>query len=262
MRKISTYVIAVHCAIILWMAWLGFHEKPHKKARLVVKSVSPKQTVAQVRPSPAPVAAAPSPPQTKPIAPPAAPVVAAAPPAPAPVVAAAPKQAAAPKKSSNLQATTPQKKKPAAAPAPAPKPQPRAPAISNELLKQIEQSLAKLEQAPAQPSAPKVSSKKSALSVPVLTIDHADGSDGDESYESDLITSLHNQLNLPEYGEVKMKLTLQNNGTCVKIQVVRAQSVKNRRYLEEQLPKLRLPPFAGALAAKKELTFVMTFCNE
>lgn len=269
MRKISTIVIAVHFAILLVMAWMSSHVVEHKKARLVVHTVTPAPKVTQKRQTPI-AAAKPTP---APIAPP-APVQAAAKPAPAPQkpIQPAPVQAAAkpapasqePTKpvaqKKGLQASTPKKT------APAPKPKAKEPngppAEAVELLKQLEQSLAKIEepQTAAAPSAP--ARKRSNFSVPTLKIDHADDEIGDVGYEGQLISYLYNTLSLPEFGDVKMKLTLQNNGICVKIQVIRAQSAKNRRYLEEQLPKLRLPPFTGMLASKKEQTFVVTFCNE
>lgn len=258
MRKISTFVIAIHCAIILWMAWIGFHTKEIKKTRLVIRTVSAAPKVTQKQSTP--IAAAKS---AATVAPP-APVQAAAKPAPAQSppkpVAVAPQPAKPLPQKKGLQTSTPKKNPPAKPKTPEPS---APPAATVELLKQLEQSLAKMEQPQAStPSSP--AKKQSAFSAPTLKIDHlvGDEEEGDAGYESQLITFLHNSLNLPEFGEVKMKLTLQNNGTCVKMQVIRAQSAKNRRYLEEQLPKLRLPSFIGMLASKKEQTFVVTFCNE
>lgn len=242
MRKTSSIVIAIHCALILWMTLFSTQTKPEKKARLIVKTVTPHEKKL-LAPRSTPIAAQAPAAESKPVSMP----VAAPQAAPSPVPTVSP---ASPKKVQT----------------PSPKPAPVKPVQSKprppiELLKQLEQSLAKLEKAELPPPVP--AKKRNAFSVPTLKIDHQlNEEEGDVGYESELIGALYNQLHLPEFGEVKMKLTLQNNGTFVKMQVIRAQSLRNRRYLEEELPKLRMPRFIGALTNKKEETFILTFCNE
>lgn len=253
MRKISSIVIAIHCLAIIWMAWMGYQVKETKKARIVVhQTKSAPKIIAP--PKQTPIAAA-APTQVEPPKP--TPVKSPPKQTPTPTPVATPIQTPpkpAPQKK-GIQAAAPKKNPP-----PKPSQPPGPPPAAAALLKQLEESLAKIEQQPQTPAI-----ERSKFSAPILKIDQVieDGEErGDGGYEAELISFLHHSLNLPEFGEVKMKLTLQNNGTCVKIQVIRAQSAKNRRYLEEQLPKLRLPPFVGLLASKKEQTFVMTFCNE
>lgn len=137
-----------------------------------------------------------------------------------------------------------------------PKTPSKKPAIPIELLQQLDRSLAKIEQAP-KIERPLV---KSSPSLPTLKIDHFGGEDSE--YESELIHFLRGQLSLPEVGEVQMKLSLQNNGAFVKMEIVRTQSVKNRDYLQAVLPTLSFPLFMGMLAKTKEETFVITFSNE
>lgn len=76
------------------------------------------------------------------------------------------------------------------------------------------------------------------------------------SFEEQLVSYLHEALHLPEMGEVKIELTLQKNGSVEKIVVLHAESLKNKAYLEKNLPLLRFP-----YLEKKE-TLVFTFCNE
>jgi hypothetical protein len=76
------------------------------------------------------------------------------------------------------------------------------------------------------------------------------------SFEEQLVSYLHEALHLPELGEVKIELTLQKNGTVEKMVVLHAESLKNKTYLEKNLPLLRFP-----YLEKKE-TLVFTFCNE
>jgi hypothetical protein len=75
--------------------------------------------------------------------------------------------------------------------------------------------------------------------------------------EETLASFLHGALNLPEFGEVKIALTLRNDGSVEKVVVLFAESKKNRAYLEDHLPKLQFP-----LKLEKGKTFTLTFCNE
>lgn len=78
-----------------------------------------------------------------------------------------------------------------------------------------------------------------------------------ESYQDTLVSYLHQSLNLPEYGEVKIALTLRDDGSVAKVVVLKAESVKNKEYLEKNLPLLKFPRPEG-----KEHVFVLTFINE
>ncbi len=136
-------------------------------------------------------------------------------------------------------------------------PQPRA-KISDALLKELEESIAKIENN----SDKSIASKKTTAPPITLQIDRLNGQEANhEQQENDytaiLIDYLHHSLSLPEYGEVKIQLSLREDGSVAKVIVLKAQNEKNRRYLENNLPHLRFPSFKG-----KEQTFVLTFCNE
>lgn len=81
-------------------------------------------------------------------------------------------------------------------------------------------------------------------------------------YTQSLMQTLHHSLTLPEFGEVKIQLTLHQDGRVVKVIVMHAESRQNREYLEKNLPYLQFPSFTGDLSSKKESTFILTFCNE
>ena len=78
-----------------------------------------------------------------------------------------------------------------------------------------------------------------------------------ETAEETLVSFLHASLNLPEFGEVKIQLTVKKDGTVTHLVVLQAESKKNKAYLEEHLPRLQLP-----LELEQEKTFTLTFCNE
>jgi outer membrane biosynthesis protein TonB len=233
-KKICLAVLSVHLSFVLWT--LFFHVAPPKRLmpkHLTVKTFSPKvQTVATVA-SPAPKK----------------------PPAPAPKKPPAPR---APAK--KLQAPPPvvvkrppvMDKKPAAV-AQKPKKSP----IPQELLQELEESIAKIDEKRdklyrrKEPEAP--------AAIEILRIDalEIEKNTSDLSYAETLVVHLKQTLNLPDYGEVKIQLTLGRDGSVEKLVIVKSESDKNKRYLEDHLPRLKFPSLN-----KDTHTFVLTFCNE
>jgi len=144
-------------------------------------------------------------------------------------------------------------------------PPPRA-KISDSLLKELEESIAKIENKSDKTTITKKTSSQSRAATPIaLQIDinaEGDTDSKQQSYTDTLIGHLHQSLSLPDYGEVKIQLSLRQDGTVAKVIVLRAKNEKNRQYLEKHLPRLQFPRFDGAWANKKEHTFVLTFCNE
>ena len=133
--------------------------------------------------------------------------------------------------------------------------------ISDQLKKDLAESIAKIEG--KKQSAPAAQRSHSQALAPIrLQIDTSSNADSDADYPNLMIGYLHQSLHLPEFGEVKIQLTLHQDGHVVKLVVLNAESDKNKRYLEGNLSHLRFPSFSGSLAQKKEHTFILTFCNE
>ena len=236
-KKICLAVLSIHFSFVLWT--LLFHAAPPKALKpkhLTVKTFSPKvQTVAAA--APAPVAA------VRKKAPPPAPVkktpaAAKKPQAPAPVVKRPPLA----------------DKKPAAAPIPQ---KPKKTSVPQELLQELEESIAKIDE-----KRDKLYRRKkleAPAAIEVLKIDALDTekNTSDLSYAETLVVHLKQTLNLPDYGEVKIQLTLGKDGSVEKVVVVKSESEKNKRYLEDHLPRLKFPSLNRDMH-----TFVLTFCNE
>ena len=148
-----------------------------------------------------------------------------------------------------------------------PPPQNRA-KISDSLLKELEEGIAKMENK----SDPKAVAKKAtfpnktlaplSLQIDIPSNQLQNFEDGQSDYKDILVQHLHQSLSLPDYGEVKIQLSLRQDGTVVKVNVLKTQSEKNKQYLENNLLRLKLPRFDGTYADKKEYTFILTFCNE
>lgn len=254
--------------MVLFLSPASFKKKEHK--HLFVRTV-----VSQPQPKVAAVQKVPQRPHSTPKA--------------APTSAPAPKKrpdAAKPEiKKQIAPAPTPQKK-PAIAKEPAiadkkltpvkqqtPSPQKTSPPpprakISDSLLKELEESIAKIENKSDKTAVSKKMSTPSPATAPMtLQIDinpesNTESNSMQESYTDTLIGYLHQSLSLPDYGEVKIQLSLRQDGTVAKVIVLKAKNEKNRQYLESNLPRLLFPRFDGAWASKKEHTFVLTFCNE
>lgn len=74
--------------------------------------------------------------------------------------------------------------------------------------------------------------------------------------EEALVSFLHGSLNLPDFGEVTIRLTVKKDGSVAQISVVKAESPKNEAYLKKNLPLLKFP-----LILHEERTFKLTFHN-
>ncbi len=233
-KKVVSIVISFH---VLFIAFLLFTPQ-----RVPVKRMSHVK-VRMVRP----VTAVRTPPAKKVSAPAAS--------TPAPAVATPPQK----KPPQQTQKPKPTAKKPAVAAAkpsnkpaviekgkPVKKAPPKKKEPPAEIWNEIDQALAKIEQK----SYPV---PKQSLNLPLLQEEEV----GDDSAVSQLMGFLHDTLNLPEMGEVKMEITVRKDGSIAKVVVLRAESQKNKLYLQENLPRLQLP-----MRFDEEKTWILTFCNE
>lgn len=84
----------------------------------------------------------------------------------------------------------------------------------------------------------------------------------ERSYHQELISRLKLQLKLPDYGDVKVKLTLERSGRVVKVAVVNAESAKNREYIEKKLPSMTYPSFGTNFPDHSQYTFVLILGND
>lgn len=84
----------------------------------------------------------------------------------------------------------------------------------------------------------------------------------ERSYHQELISRLKLQLKLPDYGEVKVKLTLERSGHVAKVSVIAAESSKNRAYIEKKLPDMNYPSFGSNFPEHSQYTFVLVLSND
>ncbi|MGA8164475.1 MAG: hypothetical protein WB791_05550 [Waddliaceae bacterium] len=81
-------------------------------------------------------------------------------------------------------------------------------------------------------------------------------------YEKMLAYHLRQMLRLPEFGEVKVKLTLNWKGDVVSAVVIETASMLNSKYVKKTLPSLRFPPFGLHFYGEEEHAFLVTLTND
>lgn len=226
-KKITLFVISIHLFFIAFLLFAPPQKTPPPKKPIAIRTALPIKKV-----TPRPVAAK-TPPKTKPAPPP-------------------PPKKSAPAKTSP-QAPPQKKTVPSKKPVAKENPKPPKKSVPAKIENKVQEPLAKIEE--------KVYRRPQLqLDVPKLENIPLEPAPIDEekvSVEESLVSFLHASLNLPEFGEVKIQLTIKKDGTVARLVVVETESKKNKAYLEQHLPKLRLP-----LGLEQEKTFTLTFCNE
>ncbi len=84
----------------------------------------------------------------------------------------------------------------------------------------------------------------------------------EDGYRHGLVQRIQNNLTLPEQGEVQLKLTLDRGGKVKKVLVTKAQSERNRVYIEARLADLQFPDFGVLFKNQKEYTFLLSLTHD
>jgi hypothetical protein len=146
-----------------------------------------------------------------------------------------------------------------------------AKAKRRELLASAQKSIAKIERThdklgPSQTSlgtAPAVPRPIESLQIETILGEKKQQLTPQEiGYHEELASRLKLLLRLPEFGEVKIKLTLERSGRFVKVVIVSAESASNRKYIEKTLPALKFPSFGNNFNDLDQYTFVIALSNE
>lgn len=116
----------------------------------------------------------------------------------------------------------------------------------------------------ARESLSKVKSQKSSILKDLVKIEsmNIDSSADESSYYGLLTSKLRSSLQLPEMGQVKISLTLDQTGKVIKVQSLGSKSPLNVIYIESNVPSISFPPFGKSFGNEKEHTFIITFTNE
>lgn len=81
------------------------------------------------------------------------------------------------------------------------------------------------------------------------------------TYIEELSHRLQLYLQLPEYGEVTISLTLLRSGKLIENKILKSESTKNSLYVAKNLPKISFPPFGRNFNGEKQHTFSIQLKN-
>ena len=102
-----------------------------------------------------------------------------------------------------------------------------------------------------------------SLHIDTLTFDSSESLSIKElAYRDELAVRLKLLLKLPEYGEIKLKLTVDRSGQVTAVKILSAESSANKKYIEKTLPKLKMPPFGNNFGSASTNVFTITMSNE
>lgn len=82
------------------------------------------------------------------------------------------------------------------------------------------------------------------------------------SYRDEVAQILHGALRLPEYGSIKIELTISKSGKVEKVMILSSESSKNKQYIEQKVPGLHFPSFGSRFQECPQCTFSITLKNE
>jgi colicin import membrane protein len=236
-------------------------EKPAEKKELAI----PKKVENQADPAPKKTPAAPKPtPQKKPAAAPKT--------TPAPVQKTTANEPKKPAKEAKKESPPPPPPKPAVKEPPKPSAEElAAKAKEQELLAKAKESIAKIGQTRDKLIASKGSEFKQTelpkqldgLHIDALPMDSgAELTSKEINYRDEVAYHLKLSLRLPDYGEVKLKLTLERSGKVSKVQIVSSESQKNKQYIEKAISSLTFPPFGNNFENLSHYTFLIKLNND
>lgn len=132
---------------------------------------------------------------------------------------------------------------------PTPKPSASKPAPANtnnevkkqqSILKQIETNLTAISTATT-PSTSKKQIEVPIFSEPQLSDISSEILPEDLTTNEKIILLLQETLQLPEFGEVKVFLSIDRSGRLQSLEVLKAESAKNAEFLKNRLPDLQFP---------------------
>jgi hypothetical protein len=98
-------------------------------------------------------------------------------------------------------------------------------------------------------------------SLPVVKNESKKSSSAREDYGKFLIGYFQENLDLPEYGDVKAQIEIDKFGKLIRYEVLETKSLKNAEFLKNALPELTFPCLNDFGIFETAQTFTITFRN-
>lgn len=131
-----------------------------------------------------------------------------------------------------------------------------------KLLQIAQESLAKIEKRSDNLEFNSIKSEKIGKLEKIGSLKSISESSTDSNSKNQLCAQLRSFLKLPEYGEVEIKLTLDKTGKVVALKVLETKSDRNRKYIEELLPRLTFSISGTDFGKECVKIFNITLTNE
>lgn len=150
---------------------------------------------------------------------------------------------------------------------PKPKPKPKIDEKKQKLLKEAQETLAKIERRSdnintSSAKTTKISKRIDKLSLVSIKSTDEKLSSSENNYRNELANHLKAQLQLPEMGNVEVKLIVDKSGRVEKVMILSSENDRNAEYISETLPTLKLPSFGKNFKGDNSHTFHITLTNE
>jgi colicin import membrane protein len=105
-----------------------------------------------------------------------------------------------------------------------------------------------------------------SLQVDALLIENTEGTNDwgakEVSYSDEIAYLLKTMLKLPDYGAIKIKLTLNRTGRAIKVETLQSESTQNKVYVENKIQKMSFPSFGQRFQGVSQNTFIITLQND
>jgi len=94
------------------------------------------------------------------------------------------------------------------------------------------------------------------------TIQHLSITPSEKNYTQSLVRALKSMLTLPEFGEVKIAITIDRSGRVTHLSVLGAESIQNQKMVERVLKEAKFSSFEANFSGEKEHTFAIVLKND
>lgn len=131
--------------------------------------------------------------------------------------------------------------------------------VSNSLLQELRQNINSISSVEQKFEKKEITVPKKILDLQIDQPAQMEGNADEVPFEALLSEILKSGLTLPDYGEVKARITLHPNGSLVQLEILESKSHQNESYLKNRLQEIAFPCFNGATTEKK---VVVTFKNQ
>jgi len=95
-----------------------------------------------------------------------------------------------------------------------------------------------------------------------VSIQRLDIAPAENDYANSLVRTLKSMLTLPEFGEVKIAITIDRSGRVTNLTILETESRLNQKTIERVLKEAKFSSFGSNFSGEKEHTFAIVLKND